>query len=339
MQDFATSPKSRSEVEITSAACNMAEVGKKLKWLHAIVVDQWKSGKSAELRLSCGNGQLKVSMCADFDVCPAVPSWNAGTDGAPCDASGSGSPSRLRRKLRRAAQRAAAEKAEQSAAEKAVAEMAAAEKAATEKKAAEMAAAEKAVAEKATNSDHVASISRAVPVVFTPLKNKESQVLEIAETAAVEEVDTAQSCRNCEGNFTPGHQCGDSAAPPITSSKGAAIVIGKELPSPAPLPLCHYCCHKGSGLHQVHYYVQCLCSDQVCSCQCYCDEQQLEHKKVFFPNGFSGINCVEPKDRQKAMSIAEARANKPDYRGVPMAFRPCEDENCVVDHLQSESYK
>ena len=149
---------------------------------------------------------------------------------------------------------------------------------------------------------------------------------------------TALSCRNCEENFAPGHQCGDSTVPPATSFKGAAIMLGKELPTPAaPLPLCLYCCHKGSGLHQVHYYVQCLCSDRVCSCQCYCDEKQLEHKKVFFPSGFSGISCVEPKDRQKAMSIAEARANKPDYRGLPMANRPCDDENCVLDHLLTES--
>ena len=98
--------------------------------------------------MKCGNGHLKVSLCADFDLGPAVSSRSAGTAGAPGDASGRGSPSRLRRKLRRAAERAAAEKAEQTAAEKVVAEMAAAEKAATERKVAEMAAAVKAVAVK-----------------------------------------------------------------------------------------------------------------------------------------------------------------------------------------------
>ena len=113
---------------------------------------------------------------------------------------------------------------------------------------------------------------------------------------------------------------------------GAAIVLGKES-SPAPLPLCHYCCHKGSGLHQVHYYLQCLCSDKVCSCQCYCTEMQLEHKKVFFPSGFS-VKCVEPKDRPKARTVAEARANRLDFKGLPMANRPCEDENCVLDHIK-----
>ena len=181
----------------------------------------------------------------------------------------------------------------------------------------------------AADSDYVASTSCAAPLV-----QAQSQVLDIAETAEVEEVDAALSCRNCEGKFTASHQCSDSLAPPVTSSKGAAILLGKGSPTPALLPLCHYCCHKGSGLHKVHYYVQCLCSDQVCTCQCYCDEKQLEHKKVFFPSGFSGISCVEPKDRQKAMSIAEARANKPDYRGFPMAHRPCDDENCVLDHLK-----
>ena len=28
-----------------------------------------------------------------------------------------------------------------------------------------------------------------------------------------------------------------------------------------PLPLCHYCCHRGSGNHPVHYFVQCMCDE------------------------------------------------------------------------------
>ena len=130
----------------------MAEVERKLKWLHAVVMDQWKSGKAAELRLCCGNGQLKVSLSADFG--PSVPSWNAATAGAPDYASVRGSPSRLRRRLRRAAERAATEKtnSEQSVAEKAATEEVVAEKEAAEKVDAEKEAAacsEKIAAEKA----------------------------------------------------------------------------------------------------------------------------------------------------------------------------------------------
>ena len=271
----------------------MAEIEGKLKLLQAVVVDQWKSGNSAELKLSCGSGHLRVSLSADFG--PSMSSWKTASFGASSDTCGSGSPSRIRRRQRRAAERAAvniadfkktgpgktaAEKAavertavertavertaaERSADERNVAEIAAVEKTAAEKLEAEKAVVEKEAAEKAADNDHVASTSCAVPLLFTPLKIKDqSRVLENAETAEVEEVNsnTALSCWNCEGTFTPGHQCGDSPVPPITSSKGAAIVIGKESPTPAPLPLCHYCCHKGSGLHQVHYYQQCLCS-------------------------------------------------------------------------------
>ena len=130
----------------------MAEVERKLKWLHAVVMDQWKSGKAAELRLCCGNGQLKVSLSADFG--PSVPSWNAATAGVPDDASVRGNPSRLRRRLRRAAERAATEKtnSEQSVAKKAATEEVVAEKEAAEKVDAEKEAAacsEKIAAEKA----------------------------------------------------------------------------------------------------------------------------------------------------------------------------------------------
>ena len=175
---------------------------------------------------------------------------------------------------------------------------------------------------------NVKSLPSPAPLVFTPLKTKDqSDILEIAEAVEVDEADTALSCSNCEGIFTPGHQCGDSPAPLNTTSKCA--VLGKELPTPAPLPLCHYCCHLGSGLNPVHYYLQCLCADKVCSCQCYCTEEQLKHKRKFFSSGFIGNNCVDINDRPRAKAIAEARANKLDYRGIPMAQRPCEAETCI----------
>ena len=177
---------------------------------------------------------------------------------------------------------------------------------------------------------YMKSLPSPAPLVFTPLKTKDqSDVLEIAEAVEVDEADTALSlsCSNCEGKFTPGHQCDDSPAPLISASKCA--VLGKESPTPAPLPLCHYCCHLGSGLNPVHYYMQCLCADKVCSCQCYCTEEQLKHKRKFFSSGFIGNNCVDINDRPRAKAIAEARANKLDYRGIPMAQRPCEAETCI----------
>ena len=53
-----------------------------------------------------------------------------------------------------------------------------------------------------------------------------------------------------------------------------ARVVENQLP---PLPLCHYCCHRGSGKDPVHYFMQCVCDDWPCTCWCYCTEAQLEH--------------------------------------------------------------
>ena len=170
-----------------------------------------------------------------------------------------------------------------------------------------------------SSTPNVKSFPPPAPLAFTPVQTKN------------DEDDTALSCKNCERKFTSGHQCDDSPAPPITSSEDTVTVPGKESPTPVPLPLCHYCCHLGSGLNPVHYHLQCLCPDMVCSCQCYCSEEQLEHKRKFFPSGFSAVKCVDVKDRPRARAIAEARANKPDYKGVPMSQRPCDDENCILD--------
>ena len=103
----------------------MAEIEDRLKWLQGLVVNQWKTGKAAELRLYCENGHLKVCVSADLgvQVGPSTSSWKAETVGSSWEAGGRGSPSRLRRRQRRAAER--------------VAEVAAAKHAYTEKAAAE----------------------------------------------------------------------------------------------------------------------------------------------------------------------------------------------------------
>ena len=99
-------------------------------------------------------------------------------------------------------------------------------------------------------------------------------------------------CCNCDGDMTHDHQCG--VLTPAILETGS---VGEE--HPPPLPLCHYCCHLGSGLNPVHKYLQRLCTDKVCSCKCYCSEEQLEHKKQFFPGGFS-TTCVDVNDRTRA---------------------------------------
>ena len=175
---------------------------------------------------------------------------------------------------------------------------------------------------------NVKSFSPPAPLAFTPIKTKnEKEVLE--NVKAVEEVgksDTALSCQNCEGIFTTGHQCGDSPAPPNTSSEEGAVNKVEELPPP--LPLCLYCCHRGSGKNPVHYFMQCVCSDRDSTCWCYCTEAQSEHKKLVYPGGFGcpgyPVKTVKPMDRPKAKALAEARTFK-------LSNRPCENPSCIRD--------
>ena len=68
----------------------MSEVEGKLKWLQAVVLDQWKSGYAAELRLCCENGHLRVSLDADFG--PPTSSWRTASVSASSVTSGRGSP-------------------------------------------------------------------------------------------------------------------------------------------------------------------------------------------------------------------------------------------------------
>ena len=50
------------------------------------------------------------------------------------------------------------------------------------------------------------------------------------------------------------------------------------------------------SLNPVHYN---LCSEKTCNCQCYCTEEQLLHRKQFFPDGFSGpMVPVDPSSQR-----------------------------------------
>ena len=95
-------------------------------------------------------------------------------------------------------------------------------------------------------------------------------------------------CWNCDGDMTHDHQCGLLA--PVSLEPES---------EEHNLPLCHYCCHLGSGDNPVHYYQQCLCSEKTCNCRCYCTEEQLLHRKQFFPDGFSGpMVPVDPSSQR-----------------------------------------
>ena len=165
------------------------------------------------------------------------------------------------------------------------------------------------------------------PLIFTPAK----------------EPDTT-SCKNCNAVMTPDHQCevgvsekrktmevvlstslpvsSTSEPDPTATLKGTAARQKLPPPSPIPLPLCHYCCHKGSGQNPVHYHEQCLCAEKVCSCYCYCTEEQLMHKLQFFPSGSSVIGCVPAKDRPMAKELAEKRIGR-------WPIFPCTGEDCA----------
>ena len=124
------------------------------------------------------------------------------------------------------------------------------------------------------------SLPSPAPLVFTPSKVR---------------------CCNCDGDMAQDHQCG--VPTPVILDPESVV---KEHPSS--LPLCHICCHLGSGDNPVHYYLQCLCPDKVCTCRCYCNEDQLKHRKLHYPEGFSGpMVPVDPEDRSRAKSVAEKR--------------------------------
>ena len=247
-------PASAVRLRAPSSARN-GRSEEKLNWLQALVVSQWKSGKSAELQLFSENGHLSVRVSADF----GPSSWNVETAGVYRDTVGNReSPSRLRRRQRRAAERAAEDvkrvdavkAAEEAATEKADAEKAFAKKAVAEKAIAKLTDSEKAVAEKADAEKPAAE----KPAAEKPAAEKPAAEKQAAEKPAVEkpaaEMATAgevvaekaefvastscagsqlpakEKCWNCEGEMSITHQCDI----PDTSLK--------TIPAPAPKAPC-----------------------------------------------------------------------------------------------------
>ena len=133
-------------------------------------------------------------------------------------------------------------------------------------------------------------------------------------TTSVMESSSALSllnCGNCEGAMSPAHQCNS---------------VSEEKEQPAPLPLCHYCCHLGSGDHPVHFEQRCLCSELKCICQCYCTEIQVEVKRQHFtqPTWNAGWKPLTSEERAQAHAFASDQ-NLKIYRGKSCTNNFCLD--------------
>ena len=128
------------------------------------------------------------------------------------------------------------------------------------------------------------------PLIFTPVKT---------------------SCLNCEAEMAPDHQCEDTDNVTVPAYLGS-------------LPLCHYCCHLGSGDYPVHYFMQCMYDDEDCSCKCYCSGAQLEHKHHVFPARFLNVKPMDPVEVPKAKVIVDKRTQR--TRGY---YPNCDSPSCV----------
>ena len=337
---------------------------------------------NADVRFSCERGHLKVNLCADLGPWrPAVDEmgpkvWDYGGLHKP-------SPSRLRRRERRAAERerstAAAEvitDAKKAAAEKAKAEKVATEKAEAEKVAAEMKNAEKAAAEKAEaenaadeeeetqkvaaekaeaeNAADEKVLAKTVAAVKTETKKAVAEnvatmkaAAEIKTTVCAADVastscwgsqqpTSGKACWNFDGHLTPDHQCqcdGPHGPTPGATSQSPATTESEDCSKANPLPLCHYCCHLGSGDHPVHYYMQCMCDNIACTCKCYCSGAQLEHKRQVFPARFLKGEPMDLADVPKAKMIADERTER--LRG----YCPTCDRSSCVNYMKEDGLR
>ena len=192
------------------------------QWVRTFI-DQCRTGKRAELQFYCERGHLKVTMSADLGL---VQHKNVNLSS--CGVVESGSPSRMRRRKRRAAERAAAENAaavevaaKRNAAEKVAAEKCTAEKAAAEMRVAEKAAAEQRVAEKAAAEKRVAEEAAA-----EMLTAKAAAAEEAAAKAAAKEGNA-----NAAAEEAAAKVAAESAATTAAAEKVGAKVAAAESPS------------------------------------------------------------------------------------------------------------
>ena len=74
---------------------------------------------------------------------------------------------------------------------------------------------------------------------------------------------------------------------------------------------------------------------QVCSCQCYCTKEQLEHKKVVSLEWLQWHELCGAKRSAKSQDHCWGTSKKAGcFRELPMAHRPCDEENQNVINLQ-----
>ena len=240
-------------------------------------------------------------MCADMGLYAAQPGKSWGPNGL-----NKASPSRLRRNERRAVARTEAEKAAaRSEAEKAVAKaeteratadcVSAAEKQKAEKAASDEAAAAMRIAAEKTAAEKVANESNAEGKATADTIATTSTCGNIV-MSGTGSLNSATKCGNCEGLMSPDHQC-DSTASEVKLA-------------PAPLPLCLYCCHEGSGDQPVHFCLRCLCEERVCVCQCYCTERQVEVKRKHFTHRDWEVTQLSAEKRAAAHAFASAQDKK-----------------------------
>ena len=203
--------------------------------------------------------------------------------------------------------------------------VAAAEKAEVEKAASEKAEADNAAAEKA-KAEKVATYKAEALKVAAEKAEAENAATEklLAEKAAVKSAEIKKAVAE---NAPAEKAVAESVTTVSAADVASTSCWGTQQPTPSapsdPLPVCHYCCHRGSGDYPVHYYQQCLCDDSPCTCLCYCSGAQLEHKHRVFPSRFWGKSC-DPVNVPKARAFADERTER--LRG----YCPnCTSENCV----------
>ena len=215
--------------------------------------------------------------------------------------------SRLRRRARRASDRAAAEIA--TAAEQGSAGNATAKNNVTAEKKA------------AVNATDEAAKKEIVEVTEKQVDEESAAEKVVTAAFANEAAEDAEQASDCVASTSTGSSGAmlTVAVPGSPALVPASIEVEDELP---PLPLCLYCCHRGSGEHQVHYYGVCICSETDCSCACYCSDEQFELKTLHWPRGLGSRRAVGPEGRAKAMALAMSSQWISDA--------PCEQSDCCM---------
>ena len=156
-------------------------------------------------------------------------------------------------------------------------------------------------------TDAVAAAPKAVPCFSTECNTRPAKI----------------NCPNCDQEMQPLHQCEDKSAVPVASS--SSCEMESQEGQPDTLPLCLYCCHLGSDDNPVHFFLRCLCSDDICSCRCYCTESQLKLKRLKFTHSKWELNPLSDEQRAEAHLLAYSLDLK-HYDGIPCNVKTCTDD-------------